>query len=727
MCPMRRRQFLAGIATGAAAIAASPLAAAGSASETSTEKGHRTRSVSGLAELAFEPLPLGSIRPAGWLQRQLRIQADGLSGHLDEFWPDVGQSQWFGGKAEGWERAPYWLDGVIPLAWVLDDETLKAKVKRYVDHIVANQRPDGWYAPYPLDASAKPYDLWAILLANKVLVQYHEATGDAAVLQAILRNLKATLDALDRTPLFAWGKFRWFEGLIPVYYVYEKTGEAWLLDLARKFHEQGFDYMAFYGREDVTNPTPRRGLWRFDKHVVNTGMALKAYALSWRLTEKARSGLYSSTKSRSSISLKNGENESLDARPGFERGKSKEEIFPSQSRPDLAFSVRRDTERAFPAKMLEILDRHHGQVTGMFSGDECLSGKSPTQGTELCAVVEAMYSLEQIISVTGEPAYGDRLERIAFNALPATFAPDMWSHQYDQQVNQVQCTINPDHMWSSNGPESNLYGLEPNFGCCTANMHQGWPKFVANLWMRAGDGIATVAYAPSTAQFETRGAKVRVTLDTDYPFRETLKLTVTTDKPARFPVVLRIPAWAKDATVRIAGGSERPATPGSFHKIERKWEGTTEITLHLPMSVKTSRRYNEAITIERGPLVYSLKLGEEWKQVNVDKPHRELPHGDFEVRPTTPWNYGLLIDEAKPENSVTFAEQPVGERPFSPDGAGMMAKVKGRKLPNWKIVHGWAEETPPEPQNSNEPLEELTLIPYGCTNIRVTEFPRIVK
>lgn len=669
---MRRRQFLAGIATGAAALAASPLAAARSASKAETDKHRSNRSVSGLAELAFEPLPLGSIRPAGWLQRQLRIQADGLSGHLDDFWPDVGQSQWFGGKAEGWERAPYWLDGVVPLAWVLDDKALQAKVKRYVDHIVAHQRPDGWYAPYPVDASAKSYDVWAILLANKVLVQYHEATGDDAVLKAVLRNLKATLDALDRTPLFAWGKFRWFEGLIPVYYAYEKTGEAWLLDLARKLHEQGFDYMAFYDREDVANPTPRRGLWRFDKHVVNTGMALKAYALSWRLT-------------------------------------------------------RRDTERAFPARMLEILDRYHGQVTGMFTGDECLSGKSPTQGTELCAVVEAMYSLEQIISVTGEPAYGDRLERIAFNALPATFAPDMWSHQYDQQVNQVQCTINPDHMWSSNGPESNLYGLEPNFGCCTANMHQGWPKFVANLWMRAGDGIAAVAYAPSVAQFEASGSKVAVTLDTDYPFRETLKLTVATDKPARFPVVLRIPAWAKGAAVRIANGSQRPAKPGSFHRIERKWEGTTEITLHFPMSVKTSRRYNEAVAIERGPLVYSLKLGEAWAQVNADKPHRELPHGDFEVRTTTPWNYGLLIDEAKPETSVTFAEQPVGEKPFSPDGAGMTAKVKGRKLPNWKIVHGWAEEIQPEPQNSNEPLEELTLIPYGCTNIRVTEFPRIVK
>jgi hypothetical protein len=434
MPQIERRQFLARIATGAATLSLASLVqakaarrpAAGSSSSRGAGAGSGVKrpggrkSTSALAELTFRPLPLGSVTPEGWLRRQLRLQADGLSGHLDEFWPDVGQSQWFGGKAEGWERAPYWLDGVIPLAWVLGDQALQAKVGRYVNQIVTGQRPDGWYAPYPRDARAKPYDLWAILLANKVLVQYHEATGDDAVLQAVLRNLKTIVATLDRTPLFNWGKFRWFEGLVPVYYAYEKTGDAWLLDLARKLHAQGFDYMTFYDGEDVTVPTPRRGLWRWDKHVVNTGMVLKAYALSWRIT-------------------------------------------------------RQDAERAYPARMLEILDRCHGQVTGIFTGDECLAGKNPVQGTELCAVVETLYSLEHLVAVTGDPACADRLERIAFNALPATFAPDMWSHQYDQQVNQVQCTVNPDHMWTTNGPESNLYGLEPNFGCCTANMHQGWP------------------------------------------------------------------------------------------------------------------------------------------------------------------------------------------------------------------------------------------------------------
>ena len=211
--------------------------------------------------------------------------------------------------------------------------------------------------------------------------------------------------------------------------------------------------------------------------------------------------------------------------------------WPRKPAPCPGGSTGRTATGLFASRMIEILDRCHGQVTGMFTGDECLAGKSPIQGTELCAVVEFLYSLEVLMSVFGEPAWGDRLERVAFNALPATFTPDMWAHQYDQQVNQVQCTINPDHMWTTNGPESNLYGLEPNYGCCTSNMHQGWPKFCAHLWMKTpGEGIAAVAYAPSTARFQSRGVPVSVSLETDYPFRESLQITVKPDRPVRFPL-----------------------------------------------------------------------------------------------------------------------------------------------------------------------------------------------
>jgi len=680
MAKMNRRKFLTQAAAGGSILAAtSSWPSSAEAGGVEGLPGQRSSpggfpNPSGaldLADPAFRPLPLGSIRPLGWLQRQLRIQAQGLSGHLDEFWPDVGESQWFGGQAEGWERAPYWMDGVIPLAWGLDDEPLKTKVAGYVEEILARQRPDGWYGPVPEQAGARPFDLWAILLANKMLAQYHEATGDERVLNSVEASLRVLGPSLAEKPLFNWGRYRWFEGLIPVFYLYERTGEDWLLELARTLRNQGTDYPALYAEEGITLPTPRRGLWSWDKHVVNTGMAVKAAALSWRLDQRSE-------------------------------------------------------DREFPEQMLEILDRHHGQVNGMFTGDECLAGKNPVQGTELCAVVEFMYSLEVLLSVFGDPVFGDRLERVAFNALPATFTPDMWAHQYDQQVNQVQCTINPDHMWTTNGPESNLYGLEPNFGCCTSNMHQGWPKFASHLFMGApGDGIALMAYAPSEARFHSGEVPVTVRLDTDYPFREQLSLTVSPERPKAFPLLFRVPAWAEGAVVRVGDESPVPMSPGTFHRLEREWSEGTVVTLNFPMRPRVTVRYNDALAVERGPLVYSHSPEETWTRVNADKPHRELPHGDFEVRPSTPWNYGLLLDPERPELGLEFRERAVGELPFSPEGAGMDATVRGRRLPSWQVAHGWAAETAPGPQSSEEPLEELTLIPYGCTNIRVTEFPRL--
>ncbi len=623
-----------------------------------------------LAPLTLLPLPLGSIRPRGWLARQLRIQADGLSGHLDEFWPDVADSAWIGGQAEGWERGPYWLDGVTPLAYLLGDAALQAKVARWFDYILDHQAPDGWLGPVQDLAKGRyrAHDPWPIFVFLKALVQYTEATQYTRTEQAMMRFFRRLDTLLDETPLFVWGHYRWADLVLTLHWLYTRTGEAWLLRLAAKAHAQGYDWRGHWEQFPYRERT-RREDCTLSTHVVNAAMGIKTSAVWSRQSGEAA---------------------------------------------DLAAS--------FTA--MRQLDAFHGQATGIFTGDEHYAGLNPSQGTELCAVVEYLYSLEEMLAICGAPELADRLERIAFNALPATFKPDMWAHQYDQQANQAICRIAEDRVYTSNAPDANIYGLEPNFGCCTANMHQGWPKFAAHLWMALPDasgqpaGLAAVAYAPSEARLTLRGAQVTATLDTEYPFEDTLRLTIATDRTVRFPLALRAPAWCPSPRYRIDNGAVQGMTPGAFTHVEREWRGTTHLTLWLPMPVRAERRYHGAVAIQRGPLTYALNVGDEWRLVRG-----QPPHGDWEVHPTTPWNYSLVLDPAAPDAGLLFVRRPLRECPFSPEGAPIVAQAKGRQVEDWKLEHSAAGLLPQSPAGSSTPLEDVTLLPYGCTNLRMTEMP----
>lgn len=608
-----------------------------------------------LVDRQFEPLPLGSIRPAGWLHGQLRLQADGLSGHLDEFWPDIRDSGWIGGPAEGWERAPYWLDGLVPLAWLLDDAALKQKVTRWMDYILEHQREDGWLGPAG-SKGYKDYDPWPRFVLLKALAQYHEATGDERVIAAMGRFFRFLDTLLDKQPLFDWGQFRWMDGVWSVHWLYDRTGESWLLGLAAKLHAQGYDWNAHF--DDFQYPERVAKGTSLKTHGVNNAMAVKAGAVWFRQ---------------------------------------------SGAKADYAAARR----------AIETLDRYHGQVTGMFTCDEHYAGLSPSQGTELCTVVEYMFSLETAIAVLGDALLADRLERITFNALPATFKKDMWAHQYDQQVNQVLCRVAQDRPWATNGPEANIFGLEPNYGCCTANMHQGWPKFTSSLWMKTADGIGAISYAPCDVDTEIGGKRVVLNVRGDYPFGDRVEITVAGE--GSFSLMLRIPAWAGRPTVAVNGEPAQDVQPGAFHVLRREWRGTSKVVLDLPSAPMLERRFNNSGAVVCGPLVYALPLGEYWKKIRGDE-----PHADWEVYPTTPWNYALVP-------SAAWAPKTNGVRPhpFSPEGAPVSIEVEGRLLPEWVLEHNAAGPLPQSPVAGTQPFTRLTLIPYGCTNLRVTEFPVI--
>ena len=615
---------------------------------------------------------MGSIRPAGWLREQLRVQADGLSGHLDETWADVGpNSGWLGGAGESWERGPYFVDGLVPLAWLLDDATLKTKAQRFIDWTLEHQAPNGMIGP------ASNNDWWPRIVMLKALTQYQELTGDSRVIPAMEKYFRNQLSELPNRPLRDWAKFRWQDGALSVIWLYNRTGSPWLLDLLRLLHRQGYDWIADFANFQYTTRITREYL------NLNAGGGLKDLSLATH-------------------GVNNGQ--------AVKTGPVWSQVSGSAH------------DRAAVLRMIDELDKYHGLPNGMFSCDEHLAGLNPSQGSELCTVVEYMFSLEQALAICGDPSLGDKLERLAFNALPGAFTDDMWAHQYNQEPNQVECSLHQ-RPWGTDGPESNLYGLEPNFGCCTANFHQGWPKFTASLVMRTGassqdEGLAAAAYAPCEVRTIIRGRQVHLIEETNYPFQGKVKFTINPESAVRFPLQIRIPAWAAGTTIDVNGQPASSPAAGSFATVDRTWKSGDRVEISFPFQPRVSRGFNDSIAIERGPLVFSYGIGESWVKLR----DRGMT-ADWQVFPTDQWNYALSIDPDAAVETIAVDEKEVVASPFARRSTPVRLSVKARKLDQWRPEDGAANPPPQSPVTTDHPEETIVLIPYAAAKLRITAFP----
>jgi len=600
-------------------------------------------------------LPIGAVKPEGWLREQLEIQANGLTGHLDELWADVGPaSAWLGGKGEDWERGPYYLDGLVPLAYTLGNEALVGKVRHWVEAILRSQKADGSFGP-----SSNP-DWWPRMVALKALAQYFDATADSRIGPFMERYFDYQRQALSSRPLTDWGQARGQENALAIYWLGERQGDARYTDVAEELLRQSIDWGRYLTEELIEAPATA-----FDHrtHVVNVAMGLR------HLLARA------------------------------ERGQSTE-----------------NSERFFQA--LENLDRHHGMITGMFSGDEWLAGTEPEHGVELCAVVEFLYSLEQGFRYFEEPGLLDRAERVAYNVLAAHLSADCRSHQYHQQVNQIACSI-ARRNWTYSSDDANTFGLEPHFGCCTANLHQGWPKLVRALWYRRGACLIAGVHAPNRLRTKIKDTAVQIRLETDYPFGEKLSYRIEVGAPVRFELCLRIPGWCHQPKIN-ASFSEEPTFINGLVRFDRVWNFADQIELELPQRVKVVTRPSGGCGVELGPWIMALSPGEIWERIPGSG-----GFGDFEVRARYSWNYGLLpIDSEKsrpsfgPLSSPPFQVGWLGRTPVAP----VILEVKGRLVSNWSMAGASAGKIPAAP-HSAAPEEKLVLVPYGSTRIRIAEFP----
>jgi DUF1680 family protein len=625
------------------------------------------------------PLPIKAIVPGGWLRKELELQAAGFHGHFEEIsrFLRKEKNSWLDPKGQGeygWEEVPYWLKGFAHNAYLLRREDQIKAAQVWIEGALASQQSDGWFGPQKVKATVRSTaegecDLWPNMIMLQALQSYHDYSGDPRVIDLMKRYARWQLDyflarpdrGADRadTPYWKWQQQRAGDALWNVYWLYNRTGEPWLLDLAREIHGWSADWT-----NGIASP-----------HNVNIAQSFDSPAFYWQ-----------------------------------------------QSRdPKHLAAAERNWQR---------LRAEYGQVPGgMFGADEQYRPgfTGPRQAIETCGIVEEMFSDEQLLQVTGDPKWADRAEDTAYNSLPAALTADLKGVRYLTAPNQ------PLSDGATKAPgirnAGAMYLMSPSrYRCCQHNFGHGWPYLASSLWFATGDnGLAAVFFSESavTAKVGAPGTEVKISEATHYPFDEAVRLQISAARDVRFPLYLRVPRWCAAPVLKVNGQLlpvAAAAGPG-FVVVDRTWHSgdSVELALPMPLALRRWEKNGDSVSVDRGPLTYSLKIAEDYRRAGGTDDWPSL-----EILPASPWNYGLALDPDHPLASFTVVrrEWPADDMPFTQSGTPIEIRAQGRRIPQWRLdEHGLIGEVQQSPALTTEPLEKIMLIPMGAARLRISAFP----
>ena len=633
-----------------------------------------------LKKISFIKLPLGSIKPNGWILKLLELQKDGLCGHLGEIsaWLDKNNNAWLtNGGEHGWEEVPYWLRGFSDMAFIFDDPKMKKEAMIWIEAILKSQKESGWFGPEVKSKDTKQLDYWPNMLVIFTLQDYYEFSNDKRVLDFMEKYFKFELSVPKNEFLSSyWEKSRGGDNLYSIYWLYNITGKRWLLELAEKVHDCTANWM-----QVSTLPN-----W----HNVNIAQCFREPA-TWFMQSGDSAHLMATYND------------------------------------------------------YYLVRRIFGQVPGgMFGADENarMGYIDPRQGTETCGFAEQMTSDGILTRITGDPLWADNCEDVLFNSFPAAFTADMKALRYITSPNGVIADANNHAPGIENeGPFLNMNPFSTR--CCQHNHGHALPYYLQNLVMATNDkGLVVNMYNSCiTKGLVGGGTKVKLTEDTNYPFEEKIKLSLNMDKNESFPLYLRIPGWCKKASISINNKAiVCNSEPDSYFKIEREWEDGDKVVLILPMEVgiRMWQVNQNSISVNYGPLTFSLKIKEDYIKINSAKTatsDSKWQKGadpekwpSYEIVSKSPWNYGLSIKLKSPEQSVLVVKKPwpKDNYPFSQENTPIELKVKGRIIPSWEIDQfGLVAVLPMFPVTSKQPVETITLIPMGSARLRISSFPTV--
>ncbi|HOW85381.1 MAG TPA: glycoside hydrolase family 127 protein [Candidatus Aminicenantes bacterium] len=618
-----------------------------------------------LATSPLVKLPVGAVQPRGWLMAQLELMRDGFTGRLAEISRFLGDdSGWMTLKGKGWEEMPYWLKGYGDLGYLLRDAAMGRETERWLQQAFKSQARDGYFGPAD---NRGANDLWPNMVMLSALQSYYEASGDRRVLSLMSRYFQYEFHRpVEELLPGSWQKLRGGENLESVYWLYNRTGETFLLDLAKRLFARTADWASPILTPDRDRDWTESSFY----HGVNIAMGFRYPAVYFQ-----QSG---------------------------DRG------------------------------LLEAVERNYRQVMaaygrqpgGLFGADENIRpGKAdPRQGAETCTMVEFLASFESLLRITGDTVWADRAEDVAFNSLPASMTPDLKGLHYLTAANLISCDSSGEHDFQNGGT---LVSFDPwSYRCCQHNVAFGWPYFAESLWLATADnGLAAVIYAPSEVRAKVaEGAEVILTEDTAYPFEDQVRLTVSCDRPATFPLYLRLPGWAGGVRIRINGAAvDGDFKGGGYAVLRRTWRHGDQVRVEFAPAIEVVSwpTLRGAASVRRGPLWFALRIGEEWRKYGGTE---EWPA--LELLPTTPWNYGLVLDESDPASVVRMASRTAPAfQPFTPEGAPVVLRARARRVPAWQAEGRMAGPVPPSPAAGEGPVEEVDLIPLGCARLRISVFP----
>ncbi len=635
-----------------------------------------------LASSVLIKLPVGTVRPQGWLAEYIKRQKEGLTGNLGEIsaWLQKDDNAWLskdGKGAWGWEEVPYWLKGYANLGYLTDDKKIIKEAKIWIEGALNSQRDNGDFGP--VRGVGKRKDYWANMIMLFCLQSYYEYSQDQRILDMMTKYFKF-VDTVAEKDLFGsyWQRHRVADIMYSAYWLYNRTGDNFLLPLIKKMNRNS---VTWTNKGTLPN-------W----HNVNIAQGFRQPAEMYLLTKKTQ-----------------------------------------------------DLQQTYDN--FNVIRNLYGQVPGgMFGGDEISRPgyDDPRQGIETCGIVEQMLSDEMLMRITGDTFWADNAEDVAFNTYPAAIMADFKSLRYLTSPNLVQ-SDKDNHAPGLNNRGPFLMMNPFSSRCCQHNHSHGWPYFVENLWMATPDnGLCAAIYGPSKVTAKVAdGKKVTISTSTIYPFEENINFSINTNgnSNVKFPLYLRVPKWANDARICINGKVlDIELETSKYVKIVREWQDNDKVTLSLPMSlaVRKWQKNHNSVSIDYGPLTFSLFIKENLIQYRSDKTaihdSRWQKGADvskwpsYEILPASPWNYGLIYNENDLKNSFEIVRKawPKNNYPFTQDSVPIMLKAKGKIIPQWKLDrYKLVAPLQDSPVKSTATIDDIKLIPMGAAKLRISSFPVI--